>query len=216
MHNVLIVEDVAQTREWLAECVRKAFDDCDIREAADKRGGVYAAKGLPIDLAIIDLGLPDGHGVDVIAAVKEHHPNAMTVVATVMGDDNSIISALSAGAQGYLLKDSPPDLFIAQLRQHMQGIPALSPSVARRIVEHFKTTATPLEKDMDGAADLTNRETEVLSLVGRGYRNTEAADTLGVSETTIASHIKSIYAKLGIRNRAEAAIRAQKLGLTRS
>jgi len=128
-----------------------------------------------------------------------------------MGEDTSIISALSAGAQGYLLKDSPKDLFVAQLRQHIMGIPALSPSVARRIMEHFRQTAPELKK----ADDLTMRESEVLTLVGKGLRNKEAAKELGVSLPTIASHIKSIYAKLGVRNRAEAAILAQKLGLTK-
>lgn len=210
MKHVLIVEDIKETREWLLDCISHAFPETEIRTTHDFRSGLYAIKYSDIDLAIIDLGLPDGNGVDLIVELKKLSPKTMTIVATVMGDDQSIISALSAGAQGYLLKDSPKDLFIAQLQQHVIGIPALSPSVARRIVEHFRQTAPELEK-LNG---LTPRESEVLTLIARGLRNKESAEELGVSLPTVASHIKSIYAKLNVRNRAEAAILAQKLGLT--
>lgn len=212
MKNVLIVEDVAATRDWLKGCIKKAFPDSDIRTTVDFRSGLYEIKYSNVDLALIDLGLPDGNGVDLIAELKTRDPDAMIIVATVMGDDQSIISAISAGAQGYLLKDSPRDLFISQLKQHVLGIPALSPSVARRIMQHFRQTAPEIKK----AEDLTAREVEVLTLIGQGLRNKEAAKELGVSLPTIASHIKSIYAKLGVRNRTEAAILAQKLGLTKT
>lgn len=210
MKHVLIVEDVKETREWLSDCIQEAFPDSEMRIARDFRAGLYAIRHSEIDLALIDLGLPDGTGVDLIAELKSQSPGAMIIVATVMGDDQSIISALATGAQGYLLKDSPRELFIAQLQQHILGIPALSPSVARRIVEHFRQTAPELEK----LSGLTPRESEVLALIGKGFRNKEAAEELGVSLPTVASHIKAIYAKLNLRNRAEAAILAQKLGLT--
>jgi DNA-binding NarL/FixJ family response regulator len=210
MKHVLIVEDVKETREWLSDCICEAFPQSDTYKASDFRSGLYAIRHSGVDLAILDLGLPDGNGVDLITELKAKSPKAMIVVATVMGDDQSIISALSAGAQGYLLKDSPRELFIAQLQQHILGIPALSPSVARRIVEHFRQTAPELEK-LDG---LTARESEVLALIGKGFRNKEVAEKLDVSLPTVASHIKAIYAKLNVRNRAEAAILAQKLGLT--
>ena len=93
-----------------------------------------------------------------------------------------------------------------------QGLPALSPSIARRIVEHFRKTAVA----QDNRSDLTPRERDVLGLIGRGLRNADAALALGLSESTVASHIKSIYAKLGISSRAEAALQAARLGLTQS
>lgn len=210
MNQALIVEDIKETREWLFECISEAFPESEVRSTQDFRSGLYAIKYSQIDLALIDLGLPDGNGVDLITELKIRCPDAMIIVATIMGDDQSIISALSAGAQGYLLKDSPRDLFIAQLQQHVLGIPALSPSVARRIVDHFRQTAPEMEK-LDG---LTPRELEVLGLLGKGLRNKETAEALGVSLPTVASHIKAIYAKLNVHNRAEAAILAQKLGLT--
>lgn len=210
MKRILIVEDISETRKWLCNAARTAFPDCEIRESSSAREGIFAASGEPIDLAIVDLGLPDGSGQDVIFAISEAQPDALVIVATVMGDDASIISALSLGAQGYLLKDTPVDLFVRQLAQIGDGVPALSPSIARRIVDHFRTTA---EVPVEGA-DLTPRERDVLSLIGRGLRNAEAARALGLSDSTVASHIKSIYSKLGITTRAEAALRASRMGLT--
>jgi DNA-binding NarL/FixJ family response regulator len=211
MKNILIVEDIGETREWLGCAVRTAFPGCEIREAPDMRSGIHAAKGSSFDLAIVDLGLPDGDGTRVVSAFRESQPEALVIVATVMGDDASIIAALSAGAHGYLLKDSPADLFARQLEQLGQGIPALSPSVARRIVDHFRSTAVAHQPE----ATLTTRELEVLGLISMGLRNADVAQTLGLMDSTVASHIKSIYSKLGITSRAEAAIRAQRMGLTR-
>jgi len=209
--RILIVEDVPATRAWLVEVLGEAFPDSQVSETVDYRSGLYEIRHQNFDVALIDLGLPDGNGQNLIAELRQKNPQTMIIVATVMGDDASIISAISAGAQGYLLKDSPQDLFITQLRQHVMGIPALSPSVARRIVQHFRDTAPEIEK----SESLTARETEVLTLVGQGLRNKEAAVELGISLPTIASHIKAIYAKLGVRNRTEAALLAQKLGLTK-
>ena len=211
MKQILVVEDIGETRDWLVRAVKTAFPGCEVREAPDMRSGIHAAKGGAIDLAIVDLGLPDGSGTRVITAFRDHQPQALVIVATVMGDDASIIAALSAGAHGYLLKDSPADLFIRQLEQLGQGIPALSPSIARRIVDHFRSTAVAHQPE----ATLTPRELDVLGLISRGLRNADAAQALGLMESTVASHIKSIYSKLGITSRAEAAIRAERMGLRR-
>ena len=212
MKKVLIVEDIAETRQWLCEAARAAFDICDIRETQNVREAKHAIDGHDFDIAIVDLGLPDGSGTQVIRHLSQKTPDALILVATIMGDDASVIAALSQGAGGYLLKDSPFDVFVRHLRQMQEGIPVLSPSIARRIIDHFKNTATPPEQN----SELTPREREVLSLIGRGLRNAEAAKSLGLAESTVSSHIKSIYSKLGISTRAEAALQAAKLGLTKS
>ncbi|WP_321489980.1 response regulator transcription factor [uncultured Hyphomonas sp.] len=212
MKSILIVEDIAETRAWLREAAEAAFPGNEIREATNVREAVYAIKGHHFDIAIVDLGLPDGSGTDIISVLSVSRPETTVVVATVMGDDASVIAALSQGAQGYLLKDSPVDVFVRQLTLIEQGLPALSPSIARRIVEHFRKTAVAQEN----RSDLTPRERDVLGLIGRGLRNADTALALGLSESTVASHIKSIYAKLGISSRAEAALQAARLGLTQS
>jgi len=116
---------------------------------------------------------------------------------------------LSAGAQGYLLKQQPADQLGRQLVQLHDGIPALSPSIARRIMEHFRMTGPVADDD----AGLSDREKQTLGLIARGFRNVDVAESLGIAESTVASHIKSIYRKLGISTRAEASWHATRLGL---
>lgn len=127
----------------------------------------------------------------------------------MLGDDVHIVAALSAGAQGYLLKEQARPLLVRHLQQAREGIPALSPSVARRIMDHFQKTGPTQEADML----LTGREQEVLALISRGLRNAEVARALGLQDSTIASYIKTIYRKLNISSRAEATLCATRLGL---
>ncbi|QTN31455.1 response regulator transcription factor [Akkermansiaceae bacterium] len=207
MKDVLIVEDIPETRRWLADVVHCAFPECRIREAASVAAGLEAETGM--DLALIDLGLPDGSGLTILRHLREHSPQTLCVITTVVGDDAHIVAALSAGAQGYLLKEQPAEQLSRQLIQLNEGVPALSPSVARRIMEHFRLTG-PVA-DCDSA--LTEREKETLALIARGCRNSDAAVALGIAESTVASHIKATYRKLGISSRAEASWHATRLGL---
>ena len=208
MKRILILEDIAETRDWLCDLVRQAFGDAEI----DTAGLIRQARALlnrSYDLALIDLGLPDGSGLDLLRTIRSTHPETICVVTTVMGDDATVVSALSAGAQGYLLKENPAPVLARQLQQIGDGVPALSPSIARRIMEHFRYTG-PLA---DEEQQLTARETEVLGLIGRGLRNAEVARDLGIAETTVAGYIKAVYRKLGISSRAEAAWHATRMGL---
>lgn len=163
-----------------------------------------------VDIALIDLGLPDGSGLDVLRTLREVNRKALCVVTTIMADDAHIVAALSAGADGYLLKEKSTQAVVRQLGQLADGIPALSPSIARRIMDHFRMTG-PVEVD---SHDLTRREREVLALIARGLRNVDVAEQLAIAEGTVAQHIKSIYRKLGISSRAEAAWHATRMGLS--
>jgi len=209
MQRVLIVEDISEARVWLQEIARAAFPDCVVEEAETRRRGLELCAGQRYDVALIDLGLPDGSGLDVVRGLRLANPATICVVTTVMGDDACIVTALSAGAHGYLLKDQPKELIIRQLSQVSEGIPALSPPVARRIMNHFRMTG-PCET---AEPNLTPREMEVLGLIARGLRISDAACALGVAEATVATHIKAIYRKLDINSRAEAALHASRMGL---
>ncbi|WP_127145595.1 response regulator transcription factor [Pelagibacterium montanilacus] len=209
MTQILVVEDIAETRRWLVDIARDAFGEgAQTHEAASMRAGLAAAAARDYDVALIDLGLPDGTGLDVLRNLRILRPETICVVTTVMGDDAHIVGALSAGAQGYLLKEQPRDVLVRQLRQMGEGIPALSPSIARRIMNHFRLTG-PVAPEVD----LTAREKDVLALIGRGLRNGEVAKALELTENTVAGYIKSIYRKLGISSRAEASWHAVRLGL---
>lgn len=209
MMRVLIVEDVAETRRWLVEIVAAAFPEAHITTAETLR---LARSRLhqSCDLALIDLGLPDGSGLDLLHQIRNSGASTICVVTTVMGDDASVVGALSAGAMGYLLKENPAGILVRQLAQIHMGSPALSPSIARRIMEHFSLTGPAHMPE----CQLTERETEVLALIARGLRNVEVAETLSLAPTTVASYIKSVYRKLGISSRAEASWHATRLGLT--
>lgn len=209
MQRVLIVEDLPDTRAWLAGIVRTAFPGCGLGEAGSLAEGLVASRAGKFDLAIIDLRLPDGSGIEMLRHLRRTHRATRCVVASVMGEDCQIVAALSAGAEGYLLKEDPPERLARQLVQLAEGVPALSPSIARRIMEHFQLTGPASGCD----AGLTDREREILALIARGLRNCDVADSLGIAPSTVASHIKTIYRKLGISSRAEASWHATRLGL---
>ena len=135
--------------------------------------------------------------------------DAVCIAATVLSDDASVVAALAAGADGYLLKDQPAEALVQQLRQIDMGLAALSPAIARRIIDHFRLTG-PMDP---GGEALTPRESDVLRRIGRGLRNAEVATDLGIAESTVAGYIKSVYRKLGISSRAEAAWHATRMGL---
>lgn len=209
MKNILIVEDISETRKWLTDIVCDVFPGVQVDETKSVQEGINAANNNSYNLALIDLGLPDGSGLDVLRHIKQTNLNTICVITTVMGDDTHIVAALSAGAQGYLLKEQTAQMIGRQLTQLVEGMPALSPSIAQRIMEHFRLTGPVSEPE----SKLTAREMEVLALIGKGHRNIDVANDLGMAETTVASHIKAIYRKLGISSRAEASWHAVQLGL---
>ncbi|RNJ61581.1 MAG: DNA-binding response regulator [Porphyrobacter sp. IPPAS B-1204] len=207
--RVLILEDHADMRAWLTGVVIEAAPEAKVVTAPDMRTALgLLTQEERFDLALIDLGLPDGSGLDVLRALKAKNPETLCCVATILGNDASVVAALAAGADGYLLKDQTSALLVRQIRQMLDGVPALSPAIARRIMTHFRNTGPVTEE-----ADLTPREREVLGHIGKGLRNQEVANLLGIGTNTVAAHIKAVYAKLGISSRAEAAWHATKLGL---
>lgn len=210
MRRVLIVEDAPETRRWLAKTVSQTFAGAIITEVATLRAAFLNLRE-EVDLALIDLCLPDGSGLELLRALRAQRCSTLCVVTTVLADDATVVAALSAGADGYLLKEQTAETLSRHLQQLSEGVPPLSPSIARRIMEHFRLTGPsgPAE------AELTPREAEVLGLIGRGMRNGEVAALLDLSEHTVAGYIKTIYRKLGVSSRAEASWQAARLGLLR-
>lgn len=209
MRRALVVDDLGESRDWLRGIVTGAFAEAEVTEAHGVRAAMEAIRRTEFDVALIDLGLPDGDGLDVLRALKRASPATMAIVTTVMAGDAQIVAALSAGADGYLLKGEAQETVARQLAQIAEGVPALSPSIARRIMRHFRQTGPTSEPE----ATLSARERDVLSLIARGLRVVDAASALDVAPSTVASHVKSIYRKLGISTRAEATLHATRMGL---
>lgn len=204
----LIVEDHPQAQEWLARAVKEAFhttaEICDTVEAANR----LLKLRLP-DVALIDLGLPDGHGQEVIrtlAKMRQHSTKEVTiVVSTVMNDDESIFSALRAGATGYILKDESQSALIDMLQGIKNGKPPLSPAIAARLLEFFQDEST--------TEPLSPRETEALELLAKGFTVPRVGELMGITKSTAQSYVKDIYRKLDVSSRAEATQVAVKKGL---
>ena len=164
---------------------------------------------------ILDLGLPDGDGGELISQLQREHPQTVVVVATIHDDDEHVFPALRAGASGYILKSQPADVVKAQLRCIELDAPALSPSIAARVLRHFRSDGpsgvstvaqTPL-------VQLTDREVDVLRLIAKGSKASEVAQLLTLSSHTVTGYVRDIYRKLGISSRAEATLEAARRGL---
>ena len=214
MNNILLLEDLPEIRAWIKALVLQVFPHAQISEAARVHDALGLVSAVRFDLALVDLGLPDGSGVDVVTALREAQPEAQSVVVTIHDDDEHLFPALQAGAFGYVLKEQPREHFIDQLSRISQGEPPLSPSIARRVIAYFAAQARPQANAMP-RVQLTDRESEVLLRVAKGFTLPEIGVQLGLSRHTIADYVKQIYRKLNVSSRAEAALEAQRLGLFR-
>lgn len=210
--NILILEDLPEIRSWLKQLVVDIFPRAMIAEASQVKEAIELTDALKFDLALIDLGLPDGSGVEVVAALRDAQPEAQAVVVTIHDDDDHLFPALQAGAFGYILKEQSRELIVEQLKRMNQGEPPLSPSIARRVISHFAAKRPPPAQDLPHVS-LTERENEVLLRVAKGYTLPEIGVQLGLSRHTIADYVKQIYRKLNVSSRAEVALEAQRLGL---
>jgi DNA-binding NarL/FixJ family response regulator len=196
--------------------VAQVFPQAQISEAARVHDALELVSAVRFELALVDLGLPDGSGVTVVEKLREAQPECQSVVVTIHDDDDHLFPALQAGAYGYILKEQARELIAEQLQRISQGEPPLSPSIARRVIAYFAQQAkTPPPADILPDVQLTERESEVLLRVAKGFTLPEIAVQLGLSRHTIADYVKQIYRKLNVSSRAEAALEAQRLGLFR-
>ena len=216
MKTILLLEDLPEIRAWLRKLVLQVFPGATISESSRVHDAIELVAAVKFDLALIDLGLPDGSGVDVVTRLRDMQPEAQSVVVTIHDDDEHLFPALQAGAFGYILKEQARELITEQLQRISQGEPPLSPSIARRVMAYFsvKTKPQPAANAMPNVS-LTERESEVLLRVAKGYTLPEIGVQLGLSRHTIADYVKQIYRKLNVSSRAEAALEAQRLGLFR-
>ena len=158
----------------------------------------------PVDVVLIDLGLPGMSGTDGIRILKQHHPTLALVVLTIYDDDDRIFQALCGGACGYLLKKTPPERLVDGIREAMAGGSPVSPEVARRMIALFRDFVPRPSP----ASELTPHEVRVLRLLVDGHNYKTAAVELGVSVNTIAFHMKHIYEKLHVHSKSEAVAKA--------
>lgn len=208
--RVLIVEDNVDTLPWLIDCVKKAFPKTTVMTGIDVSSALQIVKQYPIDIALIDLGLPDGSGLQVIHALKQSTKSkqAYIVVATIYEDDKHLFAALKTGAQGYILKDQDRDKIVSFLLGIADGLPAVSDKVTKNIISHFNAKGEAAEE-----VRLAPREQDVLKLIAKGFSVSDSANILGLTSNTVKGYVKAVYSKLGVGSRAEATVEAIRLGL---
>jgi DNA-binding NarL/FixJ family response regulator len=201
--TVAIVEDHTLTRENLARLIRstRGYECRGICSSAE--AALETLPKAPPDVVLMDINLPKMSGVECAAKLKAMLPNVQIVMLTVYDDTDKVFQALENGATGYLLKRSTPDEIIHAIEEVLRGGAPMSSYIARKLVQSFRK---PLP-DNAPAEGLSKRETEVLALVAKGYANKEVADALGLTFETVRSYLKTIYSKLHVRSRTEAAMK---------
>jgi two-component system, NarL family, nitrate/nitrite response regulator NarL len=258
--QVLILEDNPVARSFLCRVVRESFSDTiaiteagDLESARKHIARTSPATGAePFKLILVDLELPDGNGMELLAELGQSHYPATKIVTTLYSDDDHLFPALQCGADGYLLKEDRFEVLVEELQKIVRGQPPLSPAIARRLLTHFRlgtasfgggtpagsapshstaasnspgvepafmpasgfttSRAAPPDKPIDYER-LTPRESEVLTYLSKGFTIKEIASLMSIKWFTVNDHIKSIYKKLNVSSRAEAAVLASKQGL---
>jgi DNA-binding NarL/FixJ family response regulator len=211
--RLLLADDQAMVRAGF-RMILDAEDDMEVvAEAEDGEQAVYAAQRLRPDVVLMDVQMPRVDGLEATRRITgDAGTTSQVVILTTFERDDYIFEALRAGASGFLLKNAPPDDLVHAVRVVARGDSLLAPSVTRRIIEDVCRRGGPRRPDA-GTGRLTEREAEVLRMLATGKSNAELAAELFVGEGTIKTHVSSVLAKLGLRDRVQAVVYAYETGL---
>jgi len=212
--RVLIAEDETLLRHALAQIIGAQEDIEIVAEAADGQAACAMARRWKPDVVLSDLGMPNMDGIQATRQIKQEMPQCKVVILTVHQDDRHVFEAIKAGADGYVVKDAPPEKTIEAIRAVARGEGFLNPSLVGRVMDEFSRIGRLRAASKEVFAELTRREIETLELIGQGLRNREIAQKLFISEKTVKNHVYSIYQKLHLNDRTEAALLAVRHGLT--
>ncbi|MFG2831816.1 response regulator [Streptomyces sp. NPDC048434] len=212
--RVVVADDQTVVREGIVMLLGLLPGIEVIGSAADGEDAVRLVAELSPDVVLMDLRMPRCDGVEATRRIHAEHPGTQVVVLTTYADDDSLFPALQAGARGYLTKDADGDEIVRAIDDVLSGEAGLSPKIQRKLLERFTAPVRPVPQPPDEPPDgLTAREVEVLRLVAEGQSNPEIARTLHVSTATVKTHINNLFAKAGLRDRAQAIHYAYRHGL---
>lgn len=223
--RVLLLEDDKHLREHFAR-ILDAWPGCELVDACETlQQAMVLLHAQPVDLLITDLQLPDGHGTQAIRLLRALKPAADALVISVLANETTVVEAIEAGAAGYLLKDADSIELLEAIEELRAGRSPISPAIARVIVRRLSARSGDVGVIPGDSIDpacapppaqaklLTQRETEILQGIAKGYTYAELAQHLGISMQTVPVHIRNIYRKLEASNRSEAVYEASRLGL---
>jgi DNA-binding NarL/FixJ family response regulator len=225
--RVLVVEDQSKILKNQLKVLESSQDIVIVGTALSGETGVEEAKRLMPDVMLLDLGLPRMSGIDVTREIKAALPNVEILIFTIFDEEDKVLEAVKAGASGYLLKGTPADKMIEAIKEVALGGTVIQPSLARRLLKHFRVPEQPEAAPQKPAQEvlapgmlaepegrkLSARETEILQLIAKGVSNSEAAGVLSLSKATIRTHLEHIYRKLDVTNRVEAVTEGLRKGL---
>ena len=198
--SIAIIEDDDKVRHYLAEQIQLHIEVRDLRAFQNAESALRELTAEPTDIALFDVNLPGMNGIDCIQRLKMLHPHMQMMVLTVYDNPDIVFNALKAGATSYLLKSTPAPKILEAIAEVQEGGSPISSQIARKVIEAFALK----EKTNEYFQDLTRREQEMLENLSKGYRYKEIADKLFISVETVRTHVRHIYEKLQVNNRAAA------------
>ncbi|MDR3390502.1 MAG: response regulator transcription factor [Sulfuriferula sp.] len=212
--RVMLVEDDVDFQATLIAAIEAAADMQLTAISSTRAQALQELETAQIDVLLIDLGLPDGSGIDVIKAAHTKLPACNIMVSTTFGDEMHVMQSLEAGASGYLLKDSEPTRMVFEIRSLYHGGSPISPLIARQILTRFRQDNAPKQPTTSKhSTTLSAREQEVLEYITRGFTADEIAALIVVSRHTVLTYVRRIYTKLEVNSKAEAIYEARNQGL---
>ena len=213
--RVVLVDDEAMVRVGLRMVLTAEADIEVVGEAADGGSAVEVVEATEPDVVLMDVRMPDVDGIEGARRVLARCPGVRVVVLTTFDEDEYVEAALRAGVSGFLLKVAPPERLIDAVRTVAAGGGLLDPGVTRRVIESFAAAPPLRTRRAETLETLTERERDVLRLIGRGLSNSEIAAELYLGETTVKTHVSNVLAKLGLRDRVQAVVLAYETGHVR-
>ncbi len=219
--SVLIVEDEPEFLQRFSEAVLADDGLRLIGGVATGRAGLAMLDAQPPDVLLVDLGLPDMSGIELIRHAAQHVPGCDALVVTMFADDAHVLGSIEAGATGYLLKDAKATRIAASIHEVRAGGSPISPSIARRVLARFRIAPSDADTPATAAptpvpaepSPLSARETEILRLIAKGLSFETVGELLHISPHTVVTHVKNIYRKLAVHSRGEAVYEATQMGL---
>ena len=212
--SVMIVEDEPEFLRRFTEAVLSDGELCLLGAVSTGAAAKALLSAQAPDVLLVDLGLPDISGVEVIRYAAQHCPRCDVLVVTMFGDDSHVLDSIEAGATGYLLKDAASERIAANIHEVRAGGSPITPSIARRVLSRLRiapTTTAPVPRVESSL--LSDREIEILRLVAKGLSFETVSELLGISAHTVVTHVKKVYRKLAVHSRGEAVYEASQMGL---
>lgn len=208
-----IVEDDPALRKMIVSLLHADPNYVVVAEFAEGRPAIAAMPHLALDIMLVDIGLPDVSGIEVIRKLKSLCPGCSALVVTTFGDERTVTAALEAGADGYLLKGTALEELKRDIHALQDGGSPLSPMIARKLLNRLHARAVADTPDVAGDTRLTRREHEILQMIAKGFSYAETSQICGISAGTVHSHLKRIYRKLEVHSKTEAIYEARRRSL---